>query len=264
MVFKFPELPLRLFPENWVEPGHVRRKYFCAEYFNYAMSIFTAFFAIPQGLNRFGILLRESCVNRMFKNYMFHNEQIRIPCSMHFSITFMTSLISPKMANNDKQLQVRIAPGSRCKSCTPRLAIEPQNVKASACMKVLSIFGHKSLDEKLLHHDIRRKRSKSARFVRNLMSKSLSVVKTPGFGQDDLEKLSKEQLEALKKSFVKKLAEKRREHAEFLEMKAEETEKMVRFMEEIQNIELAAKTALKPCVNVLPDSDDMARVLLLN
>ena len=170
----------------------------------------------------------------------------------------------PNMANNEKQLEVRIAPSPRCKSCTPRLEVEPRNVKASACMKVLSILGHKSLDEKLLHHDIRRKRSKSARLVRNLMAKSLSVVKTPGFGKEDLEKLSIQQLEALQRSFVKKLAEKRREHAEVLEMKAKETEKMVKFMEEIQSIELAAKTTLKPCVNVLPDSDDMARVLLLN
>ena len=168
------------------------------------------------------------------------------------------------MANNEQQLEVRIAPSPRCKSCTPRLTTDPQNVKASACMKILSVLGHKTLDEKLLHHDIKRKRSKSARFVRNLMSKSLSVVETPGFGQEDLEKLSIEQLQALQKSFVNKLAEKRREHKEVLEIKAGETEKMVKFMEEIQNIELAAKTTLKPCVNVLPDSVDMARVLLLN
>jgi mevalonate kinase len=131
-------------------------------------------------------------------------------------------------------------------------------------MKILSVLGHKTLDEKLLYHDIKRKRSKSARFVRNLMSKSLTVVETPGFGQEDLEKLSMEQLQALQKSFVNKLAEKRREHKEVLEIKAGETERMVKFMEEIQNIELAAKTTLRPCVNVLPGSVDMARVLLLN
>ena len=168
------------------------------------------------------------------------------------------------MANNGKQLQVRIAPSPRCKSCTPRLDMDPQNVKASACMKILSVLGHKSLDEKLLQHDIRRKRSKSARFVRNFMSKSLSAAKTPGFGQEDLEKLSVEQLQELRKSFANKHVEKRREHADVLETKAKETEKMVKFMEKIQNIEQAAKTTLKPCVNVLPDSDDMARVLLLN
>ena len=168
------------------------------------------------------------------------------------------------MANNETGLHVRIAPTPRCKSCTPRISTNEQSVKNSACMKILSVFGHKSLDEKLLQHDIRRKRSKSARFVRNLMSKSLSEFKTVGFGKEDLEKLSVQQLHALQKSFQNKLVEKRREQLEVLEIKANETEKMVKFMKEIQNIEMATKRTLKPCINVLPDSDDMARVLLLN
>ena len=168
------------------------------------------------------------------------------------------------MANQWKHEEVRFVPAPRCKSCTPQLASEPQNVKALTCMKILSILGHKSLDEKLLQHNIRRKRSKSARFVRNLMSKSLSEVRTPGFRQEDLEKLTMEQLQSLRKSFGRKLADKKREHGEVLEMKAKETEKMIQLMGEIQNIEEAAKTTLNPCINVLPDSDDMARVLLLN
>lgn len=169
------------------------------------------------------------------------------------------------MTSKSKELQVRIAPLPRCKSCTPpREFRDPESVKTSACLKILSLLGHKSLDEKLLQHDIKRKRSKSARFVRSFMSKSLSVVKTPGFKQDDLEKLSIQQLQALRTSFGNKLDGKRREHEKVLQIKAEETERMVKYMEEIHNIELATKTTLKPCVNVLPDSDDMARILLLN
>ena len=172
--------------------------------------------------------------------------------------------VTKKMANNGKQVEVTIAPAPRCKSCTPRLTADPQNIKTTACMKILSVLGHKSLDEKLLQHDIRRKRSKSARFVRNLMSKSLSEVRTPGFKQEDLQKLTTEQLQSLHKSFAKKVTDKKREHGEVLEIKAKETERMIQLMAEIQNIEEAAKTRLKPCINVLPDSDDMARVLLLN
>lgn len=168
------------------------------------------------------------------------------------------------METKENQLQVKIPGNVRCKSCTPQINAEPQNARTSACIKILSALGHKSLDEKLLQHDIRRKRSKSARFVRNLLSKSLSDVKTPGFRKDDLEKLNVEQLQALRKSFAKKLSEKKQEQTEALEEKANETENMVKFMKEIQSIEQAAKIALRPCVNVLPESDDMARVLLLN
>lgn len=149
-----------------------------------------------------------------------------------------------------------------CKSCSLcRINEEADN---TMCMKILSIFGHKTLDEKLLRHNIKRQRSKSARFVRNLMLKSLSIIETSGFQAEDLEKLSLEQLHQLKKSFTKKVAEKIKEQEQETGAKESEIKSRMEMMSDIRDIEHDAKNVLKPCVNVLADSDDMARVLLLN
>ena len=165
------------------------------------------------------------------------------------------------MAADDTHCQVKFKP--RCRSCKPKLKLDPRTIKVSICKRFLSVFGQISLDEKLLQHDIRR-RSKSARLIRNLLSCRLSDVKTPEFFRDDLEKLSMEELKALRDSFMKKLNEKRKEHIEVLHLKAKESEQMVKVMNEIRKIEETTRTVLKPCFNVLPHSDDMARVLLLN
>lgn len=169
------------------------------------------------------------------------------------------------MERNDRNVGWVSELSSRCKSCLPPVNEGSTNSKGiPTCMKILSIFGHKALDEKLLRHNIIRRRSNTARFVRNLMSKSLATVQTPGFRTEDLEKLSLEELCQLRESFTKKLADKTRERDQEVEIKLNEMKRRVQFMSDIRNIEHAAKNILKPCVNVLPDSDDMARVLLLN